>query len=308
MLKKITFILISSILFISTIGAEDRLEATIIGSGSPSYNVDRASASVLITLGETNILVDMGNGTQANLNKLGVKTNSFSALIFTHHHLDHNEEFPPMLINSLLGRQQFEIIGPINTNKFVEYNLELYKDDISYRLDKSKRTIDDRKNAFIIKEIQGGESFNIGKIRVTTTPVPHSIETIAYRFDYKNQSIVVSGDLTYTENLSKLAKDADYLIIDSGGVIMEGSQKRTTSKATTENNTNTGSKRKDGITPAHVNLEQSSKMAGEANVTTMVFTHFLNGTINEEATISEVAKNFKGDVIFAYDLMKFSTK
>ncbi len=46
----------------------------------------------------------MGNGTQANLNKLGVNIRKLSALFFTHHHLDHNEEFVPIFIRSLLGK------------------------------------------------------------------------------------------------------------------------------------------------------------------------------------------------------------
>ena len=50
----------------------------------------------------------------------------------------------------------------------------------------------------------------------------HTIATAAYRFDAGGRSIVVSGDLTYSALLSKLAKGADYLIIDSGGTIKFG--------------------------------------------------------------------------------------
>ena len=72
--------------------AEEQLTATIIGSGSPVYNENRASASVLVSLGNTQILVDMGNGTQANLYKLGINIRKLSALLFTHHHLDKNND------------------------------------------------------------------------------------------------------------------------------------------------------------------------------------------------------------------------
>jgi len=51
---------------INSASAEEQLTATIIGSGSPIYNKNRASASVLISAGNSRILVDMGNGTQAN--------------------------------------------------------------------------------------------------------------------------------------------------------------------------------------------------------------------------------------------------
>ena len=83
------------------------MTATIIGSGSPVHNENRASASVLVARGDTGILVDMGNGTQANLNRLGVDYRNLSALMFSHHHLDHNQEFVPLFIRSILGRHNF---------------------------------------------------------------------------------------------------------------------------------------------------------------------------------------------------------
>jgi len=62
-----------------------------------------------------------------------------AALLFTHHHLDHNEEFVPLFILSLLGKNKFLIVGPPNTKKYVSVNFDLYKEDISYRLSKSKQ-------------------------------------------------------------------------------------------------------------------------------------------------------------------------
>ncbi len=43
-----------------------------MGSGSPNYNEERASAGVLLTKGETQILVDMGSGVRANLYRAGI--------------------------------------------------------------------------------------------------------------------------------------------------------------------------------------------------------------------------------------------
>ncbi|WP_426357774.1 MBL fold metallo-hydrolase [Pseudocolwellia sp. HL-MZ19] len=189
MKKIITVLLLSTLLvsttsFINVAKAANQLTATIIGSGSPIFNENRASASTLVSAGNTHILVDMGNGTQANLNKLGFDPRDLSALVFTHHHLDHNEEFVPMFIRSILGRNNFSIIGPPNTVKLAESNLELYNEDISYRLGKTQRTLAEREKAFDVRDLQGGESFKIDDILVTTLQVPHAIHTIAYRFDY----------------------------------------------------------------------------------------------------------------------------
>jgi ribonuclease BN (tRNA processing enzyme) len=272
--------------------AEDQLKATIIGSGSPIYDENRASASVLITAGETAILVDMGNGTQANLNKLGFDSRSLNALIFTHHHLDHNEEFVPLFIRSLMGRNSFSIIGPVDTKNLVDSNLSLYQKDISYRLEKSGRTLTDRKTAFNIKELKGGEKFNINDIQISTVAVPHTIETIAYRFDYKQQSIVITGDLTYSQKLPLLAKDADYMIIDSGGMVLSGQTNKHKKKAGSSNKTR-----------AHLDLNDSSNMAAIAGVDNLVYTHFTPGIIDQTASLDIIRKNYTGNVIFSEDLM-----
>ncbi|MGG0790957.1 hypothetical protein ABE132_20120 [Peribacillus simplex] len=57
-------------------------------------------------------------------------------------------------------------------------------------------------------------SFELDGVKITSIPVPHTIPTYAYRFDANGQSVVVSGDLTYTKNFVTFAKDADILVID----------------------------------------------------------------------------------------------
>lgn len=141
MKKIITGLIIISTILVNLASAKEQLTATIIGSGSPVHNESRASASVLISAGNTRILVDMGNGAQANLYKSGGDIRQLSALLFTHHHLDHNEEFVPLLIRSLMGQHNFTIIGPPNTVKLTRTNLVLYAEDISYRLGKTQRTL-----------------------------------------------------------------------------------------------------------------------------------------------------------------------
>jgi len=151
-MNKYILIFMSIIFTASILNANNtNLKATIIGSGSPMYNPNRAGPSVLITQGTTSILVDMGNGTQANLNKLKFNVRNLSALFFTHHHLDHNEEFVPLFIRSILGRKNFTIAGPPNTKNMVSNNFELYKEDISYRLSKSRRSLQSRQNAYTSK-------------------------------------------------------------------------------------------------------------------------------------------------------------
>jgi len=306
MKKKNLWGLILSTILMSSVNANEQLTATIIGSGSPLYDENRASASVLVSAGKTNILVDMGNGAQTNLNKLGVKARSLSALLFTHHHLDHNEEFVPIFIGALLGRNDFVIVGPPNTKKLTEVNLDLYGEDIEYRLSKTQRTLTDRQKAFEVRDIEGGEKFTIGDINVSTVEVPHTIHTIAYRFDYNGESIVITGDLTYAEDLPALAKNADFMIIDSGGMIMEGKKNKKTNSKKSDTDKSTKKSGKNNRVRAHLDLADSSLLAKQSNVKNLVYTHFTPGVIDEEASLKEIRKNYTGNVIFGADFMELN--
>ena len=202
------------------------LSVMIIGSGAPMYNPDRSGPSALVRLGNLNFLVDMVNVTQARINEAGIRPRQLNALFFTHHHLDHNEEFAPIFISVLLGGQPFLIAGPEKTEAYVQAITSLYDEDIVYRLKRRNRTFDEVKDNWKIKELKGGERFNHKGITISTIKVNHTIYTIAYRFEMDGKSIVISGDVAYSPSLPELAKDADVLVIDSGGVIKKGKGNR----------------------------------------------------------------------------------
>ncbi|WP_339655345.1 MBL fold metallo-hydrolase [Flavobacterium frigidarium] len=287
------------------------LTATIIGSGSPKFSTERSGPSVLISYEDTQILVDMGNGTQANLDKNSTKIRDIDGLLFTHHHLNHNEEFAPIFIQSLLGGTQTIIAGPPKTKAIIDNFIEIYDEDIEYRLSKSGRTLSQVKQNFKAVDLAEENPFYIGAIKVSYVKVNHTIATLAYRFDVAGESIVVSGDLTYSENLPVLANNADYLIIDSGGAIAKGSKTKNMTDRGAQNKSpvykksqKTGTLKSESTKEkAHVNLAESSLMAKDANVKNMVLTHFNSASIDEEATTAEIRKNFKGTILFAQDLM-----
>jgi ribonuclease BN (tRNA processing enzyme) len=266
------------------------LKAVILGSGGPIYNSERNGPSVLISNGEDNILVDMGNGTQAGLDEVNINIKSLSGLFLTHHHLDHNEELVPIFIKSLVSGSKFIVAGPRGTQDFISTNENLYAEDIAYRLEKTKRTTGDVKGNYEVKDLEGGESFSQAGMEISTTEVNHTIHTVAYRFDVGGESVVVSGDLTYSSSLAVLAKDANVLIIDSGSVVKEGEDAKNNQK------------KKGG--QAHASLDEVGRMARDANVKTLVLTHFSPDGVDEEATKEAIAENFDGEIIFARDFME----
>lgn len=278
-----------------------QMNTTIIGSGSPDYNPDRVSAGVLITLADTQILIDMGDGVKRNLEKLGVDGRQIDALLFTHHHLDHNADFSSVFTTALLGRHDFLVAGPKQTEDFVGANISLYEEDLNYRLGKTQRSLKDRMESVAVRKLKGGDRFEINQIKVSTLSVPHTIESIAYRFDYQDQSVVVTGDLSSGPGVAQFAKDANCLIIDSGGMIMNNSGKAQRNKKN-KSGQKSKTKKKNGQ-HAHLNIKESSQIAKDAKVSKLVYTHFVRGEINETASLNVIEKQYKGQVIFGADFM-----
>jgi len=273
----------------------------IVGSGSPQYAPDRSSPSALIQYQGRFFLVDMGNGTQARLNELGLIPRQIEALLLTHHHLDHNEEFGPLLMHTRLMGARPEIVGPPTTQKLVDFTLDFYAEDIAYRLGRLGRTMQDFDHP-TARELQGGEHFALGGMQVSTTRVNHTIHTVAYRFDAGGQSIVISGDLSYTESLIDLAHGADVLVIDSGAAIVRQGRAVPGGRP---GGPGTPSEvgRSDGVNP-HGSFEDVVTMARKSGAKRLVLTHIAPGEVDEAATMAAIKKTYSGEVIVACDLLE----
>lgn len=273
---------------------------TIIGSGTPQYNSERSGPSALVQYKGLKFLVDMGNGTREQLEKVGfTKRNSPDALLITHHHLDHNEEFIPMVHQKFMIPGNFLIAGPSPIKEMTDYVAKFYNEDLDYRKKRKGQTFDEKNLNATVKELKGENSFTWRDVKISTIEVPHSIYTLAYRFDVDGKSIVISGDLTYTPNLAKLAKDADVLVIDSQII-----RKNTNRNRQANSRRNTGKQNNS----AHASTEDAAKMAMKAGVKTLIITHVPNANIDEEATKAKMAEQFKGEVIIAKDFLTVSSE
>ena len=249
----------------------------------------------------TKFLVDMGNGTKSQLEKLGLTgRNSPDALLLTHHHIDHNEEFMPMVHSKFLSGNEFLIAGPSPIDEMTSYVKKFYKDDLNYRLSGRGRTFDENSIKETVKVLEGGESFEYKGVKISTLEVPHSIKTIAYRFDADGKSIVITGDLTYTDNLRKLAKDVDILVIDGKVSPIQNGNGLTNQSGQNRSQQNPI----DASVTAHASIPQIAKMAVECNAKTMILTHLGSQQTDAEATSKRYSDlGYKGNVIIAADFL-----
>lgn len=149
-------------------------------------------------------------------------------------------------------------------------------------------------------EVKPTEPFQIYKddnVRVTATLVYHGqvFPSFAYRFDTKDRSVVFSGDTAVSDNLIRLAKDADILVheaIDPNWIATIVGEKPwdDRQKALAHQ-----------LETTHVTPLQAGEVATRAGVKTLVLSHLVPGDAPAEHWL-EAKKTFKGNVIIGKDL------
>ena len=66
----------------------------IVGSGCPQPTPNWCGSSFVLETPTERVMVDCGPGTTYKLARLGMKATQIDHLFLTHHHFDHNVDFP----------------------------------------------------------------------------------------------------------------------------------------------------------------------------------------------------------------------
>jgi len=245
------------------------MQVTILGSGTCVPSLKRYPSSALVRLGGLTILVDIGPGIMGQLLKLGVDMDEIDGIFLSHFHLDHCADLAPFLFSA----------------KYPEFTREKklflaggpgLKDWMA-GVKKVFGSIDLPEGYFECIELSA-EQLDLPGISLTHMPMVHKPESLGYRFtDDTGFSLVYSGDTDVTENLVRLAENADILICESAmpdGMKVSG----------------------------HLTPSLAGEMAQRAKVKTLVLTHLypVCDTVDIEA---QAQKTFGGNLKIAKDFM-----
>ncbi len=264
-----------------------------LGTGSPAITPDRMGPATLVQFSDKNFLVDVGQSCTASLVKKGIQLNTVTNVFFTHHHADHNFDYMTLAIggwNGPRGRRKLNLVGPAKTKELHNMMINFFKKDLQYRLDYGFPKEGLIKNVDI-KELEGDNVFILDGIKISTTKVPHTAYTLAYRFDAEGQSVVVSGDLTYSKNLIRLAENTDILVIDTHLV---GDFMKALPETALRN-----------MKKAHATVEDVANMGARSGAKKMILTHLPPVPFNKDKLKSEIRKIYKGKVEVASDSAEY---
>ncbi|MFN6554366.1 ribonuclease Z [Mycolicibacterium septicum] len=193
------------------------IEVTLLGTGSPIPDPERAGPSTLARAGDQTFLIDCGRGVLQRLAAAGSGANQLSALLLTHLHSDHITDLGDVIITRWVSTFTPEalplpIIGPPGTADVVDATLRAFGPDIGYRIaHHADLTGPPRVD---VHEYTDGVVWDHGDVHIRVAPTDHRpvTPTIAFRIEHGGASVVAAGDTVPCPGLDALAAGAGALV------------------------------------------------------------------------------------------------
>jgi ribonuclease BN (tRNA processing enzyme) len=274
-----------------------------LGAGTPTPHRRGFGTAFFLDIDGHGILVDCGPSTTQKLAQSGFSPLDVNSLFLTHLHFDHCSGMPDLLLSywdqSVSSPLGLKIYGPEPSQRFVDRLIGpagAFSDDIDARIHVpiSQKTFINRGGAlprhrpeFVVNELAGGETFKVAKCLVTARKVQHAgpwLESLAYRFDIGEVSVVISGDTGSVNVIAELAAECDVLIVNVWNANADVSSSPNDESLAT--------------------ISTAALMAKKASAKTLVLAHLgtRNGQKGEKTDaecISEAAKIFSGNIVVA---------
>ena len=198
----------------------DGLRVFVCGSAAPLPTVGREQVCLAVVTPDHYFVIDAGAGSANTIGLAGLPGQRLDGVLLTHYHSDHISAIPTLNVMSwAAGRQgPLKVYGPPGVERVVDGFNE------AFALDRQYRTAHHGEDFMPIQygELQAqplavDSVQRFGDLTVTSFPVNHSPidPAVAYRFDYKNRSVVMTGDTVVTDRLREMVDDADLLFSDA---------------------------------------------------------------------------------------------
>ncbi|SPM31701.1 ribonuclease Z [Mycobacterium terramassiliense] len=272
------------------------IEITLLGTGSPIPDPNRAGPSTLVRAGGQVFLVDCGRGVLQRAAAVGVGAAGLSALLLTHLHSDHIGDLGDLLITRWISTfapdpAPLPIIGPPGTAETVKATLEAFGHDIGYRIAHHADLNDPP--AVEVHEYTEGPVWDRHGVSIRVTPTDHRpvAPTIGFRIDSDGASVVLAGDTVPCAGLDELARGADALVhtVIRKDIVVNIPQQRL-----------------QDICDYHSSVQEAAATAARAGVGTLVMTHYVPALVpgQEEQWRALAATEFGGRIELGDDLLR----
>ncbi len=299
----------------ATLINSDNMHVILLGSGGPLSNTERVASGYAIVAGGEFVMVDVGPGIVRNMNLEGMPADKLSAVFLTHFHSDHISDLGELSFMSWArGRQgKLKVYGPEGVDRVVNgYNMA-YAQDSSYRTAHHGEEFMPSVNGSMIPitvAVPNPEAaepfFDRNGLKASIFQVDHAPvkPAVGYRFEYKGNVVVISGDTVKTKTLPKFARNADLFLCEA----LDAKTIGLLSRIAKDIGNPLMSKQMADVLDYHMTPVQAAEIAREAGVKTLVYVHVVPPILNylvKRRYLEGTDDAFDGEIILGEDGMRF---
>lgn len=279
----------------------------VLGSGGPQPSTVRWGTSFLLEIAGEWMMFDCGFATTYNLYKAGFEATQVDHLFFTHHHSDHDADYPSFLLvrwDMSIGKENdLRVYGPTLTSQLTERLLgegvgAFWHDIVArtqHRLslwahEERGGTLPRKPPKIYSKDVGPGTVATGNNWEITAARVEHVqpyLDSLAYRVESDEGTIVFSGDTRPCKALTELATGADLLVMEC--VMLQDEMEGTVAAETASGTYAAG------------------RTATQAGAKKMLLFHqnaSLDVPVLRERAIHEVKSEYSGPTIWGNELME----
>jgi ribonuclease Z len=208
-----------------------------------------------------------------------------------------------MMVTRAIGgaSTKLPVIGPDGAKKVVNGIMDAYDMDSDYRIGHHGEKYSRDGVTADVTEASPGVVYDQGGLKITMFEVDHRPVTpaVGYRFDYKGQSVVVSGDTVKVPKMIEMARGCDILVHEAVNTrIIELAQRYLDERMY---------KMSMEMLEYHTPTEEVAEIAREAGAKKLVLTHMVPSPMNHamaQLFIRGMMKIFRKPIRVGQDLME----
>ena len=243
------------------------MELTILGSHGTWPAAGGATSGLLVREDGYALWIDTGTGTLANLQRhMGIY--DVDAVAISHSHPDHVTDIYAYLYSRLYGPERQPAIPLLLAPGILDRAQPLVQDDAE---DPGLR------DGFDIVEVDPGDEHRLGPFRMVTAAMRHTVPTIGFRVEGSGGVVAYSADTAPTDELVRLATDADLLVAEASWQGERGEQ-----------------------LPIHMTATEAGEAAAKASAGRLLLTH-IRPHMDADRSREEASTAFAGDLDLARD-------
>ena len=192
------------------------------GTGSPWIVPAQKGSCFLIQTGDGhNLIFDIGGGSIANLNSLGLAADDLNHIFVSHLHVDHVGDLDMFWAQGFMWGRTIPLTlhGPSSSvpELVTEYFGEHFLKTWTWDLESKRGVTHSAGYALNVHEFDYSKTHVIYEengLTVTSFPALHSFDgAVSYRIDWNGMSVVYSGDTTLNNYIVDNSKDADVMLL-----------------------------------------------------------------------------------------------